>query len=135
MAERYAVAVGAGSLRDRDPRSLSLPHQWTDAGVSVTITGDLGTEHVLHLAVACGVLDEVYAQARTRSLKVAGVHVTAEAGIDPVSAEPTGVEYAVAADSALYPEVVDQLIEAVDESAVIPRLLRGGVAVRRVGHV
>ena len=125
MAERYTVAVATGSLREDE--GVTLPHEWTEEGVSVR--GRLTGAHVLHLAVATCVLNDLYREARD-----AGVHVSAEGGFDLSTGASTGVEYAVALDSGLLPEQVQDLLERVEEVAEIPRALRAGIDVRRVGH-
>ena len=130
MAERYTVAVATGSLREDE--GVTLPHEWTEEGVSVR--GRLTGAHVLHLAVATCVLNDLYREARDRGVALAGVHVSAEGGFDLSTGASTGVEYAVALDSGLLPEQVQDLLERVEEVAEIPRALRTGIDVRRVGH-
>lgn len=133
MAERFSVSVGAGSLREEGSACLQVPHGYTRGGISVR--GDVTGAHVLHLAVACCVLNDVYREARARTLAVSGVYVTAEGGFEEDTWASTGVEYSVAVDSGLAPEVVDELVLIVEQVAEIPRALRQGVDVRRVGHV
>ncbi|SDT12320.1 OsmC-like protein [Nocardioides scoriae] len=130
MAERYTVAVATGSLREDD--GVTLPHEWTEEGVSVR--GRLTGAHVLHLAVATCVLNDLYREARDRGVPLAGVHVSAEGGFDIVTGASTGVEYSVALDSSLLPEQVQELLLQVDEVAEVPKALRAGIDVRRVGH-
>jgi uncharacterized OsmC-like protein len=133
MAERFSVGVGAGSLREVDAGCLQVPHTHTRDGISVR--GEVTGAHVLHLAVACCVLNDVYREARARTMAVNGVYVTAEGGFEEETWASTGVEYSVAIDSGLLPEVVDDLVLTVEQVAEIPRALRQGVEVRRVGHV
>lgn len=133
MGERFTASVGAGTLLDEAPDCLVVPHHWTGTGMSVR--GDFTGAHVMHLAVACCVLNDIYREAERRGLQVNGVHVTAEGGFHTDTWHSTGVEYAVAIDSALLPETVDRLVGAVERVAEVPRALRQGVGVRRVGHV
>ncbi len=133
MGERFTASVGAGTLLDDGADCFVVPHRWTSTGMSVR--GDFTGVHVMHLAVACSVLDDVYREADRRGVQVNGVHVTAEGGFDADTWLSTGVEYAVAIDSALLPEAVDRLVGAVERVAAVPRALRQGVGVRRVGHV
>ena len=76
--ETYAVVVGSGSLRSEDPSAVAMAHRWTDAGVAVLapFTG----AHLLHLAVAGCVLNDVYREAQALGVEVRGVRVTAQGG-------------------------------------------------------
>lgn len=129
MAERYVVELGAGSLREESGQTV--PHAWSDEGVSVHCE-ERGT-HVLHLAVAGAVLDELHRRATTRGLELRGVRVRAEGALDDPDAEALGVDYSVAIDSALLLEEVEGLLADLDPVAGLPESLHAGIAVRRVG--
>ena len=130
MAERYEVAVAAGSLYIDE--GFALAHQWTGAGV--TIDAPFSGPHLLHVAVAGCVLDDVYREAHSRGVAVDGVRVTARGGFDPETWVSSGIEYTVAVDSTVAPGDIEDLLGAVDEVAEIPRALRAGSVVRRVGQ-
>jgi uncharacterized OsmC-like protein len=130
MAERYEVAVGAGTLCIDD--GFALPHQWTGSGV--TVDAPFSGAHFLHLAVAGCVLNDVYREARARGVPVAGVQVTARGGFDADTWSSTGIEYTVAVDSTAPAAEVEALLAAVDEVAEIPKALRSASAVRRIGQ-
>lgn len=74
----YAVACASGSLRSRlDGQPVThLDHRWTDAGVDVlaSFTG----AHLLHLAVAACVLNDLHREADARGFPLNGVLVEAE---------------------------------------------------------
>jgi uncharacterized OsmC-like protein len=129
MAERYAVSVGAGSLVIDD--GYALPHAWTGAGVTVeaTFTG----AHLLHLAVAGCVLNDVYREAEKLGVKVDGVRVTAQGGFDEETWHSTGIEYLVAVDAPTSAETIERLLAVVDEVAEVPKALAAGIVVRRAG--
>ena len=129
MAERYPVSVGAGSLCIDD--GVALPHAWTGAGV--TVEGDFTGAHVLHLAVAGCVLNDIYREARRLDVPVDGVRVTAQGGFEEDTWRSTGIEYLVAVDSRASAEVVERLLAVVDEVAEIPKTLASGTVVRRAG--
>lgn len=130
MPDRYRVAVSAGSLRSGE--GVVVAHAWTDAGISVECAFTGG--NVLHLAVACCVLNDVYREADRRGYAVGGVRVSAEGGFDE-HWHSTGIRYDVALDSRLTPDQIDGLLSTVEEVAEIPRALRVGAEVRRVGDV
>ena len=126
--EEYAVTVAAGSLHV-EGATTRLPHRWTEGGVE---TGAAFTgAHLLHLAVAGCVLNDLFREAAALGVPLDGARVTASGGFDAAWAS-TGVAYAVElagpsdADAA-------RLLAAVDAVAEIPRALRQGVPVRRVG--
>ena len=123
-----AVRVGSGTLRPAE--GLALPHAWTPGGV-VAETAATGA-HLLHLAVATCVLNDVHREAQRLEVPVDGVLVTADGGFDTAAWTSTGITYAVEVDSPAGAADTARLIEVVDEVAEIPRTLRAGAAVRRV---
>lgn len=127
-AESYEVTVGAGSLRAGE--GWSVLHRWTDEGVTVdaAFTG----AHLLHLSVAGCVLNDVYREAVTLGVPLAGVRVRARGGFDTESWASTGIAYDVEVDA---PDAtatdVQQLLDVVDAVAEIPRAVRHGAPVLR----
>ena len=130
MADRYRVAVSAGSLRTGE--GVVVAHEWTDEGISVECAFTGG--NVLHLAVASNVLNDVYREAGRMGYAVGGVRVSAEGGFDE-EWHSTGIHYDVALDSRLTPHQIERLLSTVEEVAEIPRALRAPTEVRRVGDV
>jgi hypothetical protein len=137
MTEDFPATVGAGTLRADSPGGpgpstpvVDLPHRWTPAGARLTT--ELTGAHLLHLAVAGCVLNDLFREAAALGVELAGAQVTARGGFDPATWASTGVDYAVRLDTAAGPADVERLLAAVDAVAEIPRALRQGVAVRRV---
>jgi hypothetical protein len=128
MSEQFEVAVAAGSLRSQAPGAVHFPHRWTDAGVTVeaTFTG----AHLLHLATAGCVLNDLYREAGALGIDLDGVRVTARGGFDEEWAS-TGIAYAVELDSGADPVEAQKLLETVDAVAEIPRAIRAGAPVSR----
>lgn len=134
MAEDYPVTVAAGTLRDDagaadDADVWARPHRWTPGGVHVS-AGFTGA-HLLHLAVAGCVLNDLFREAESLGIPLAGAEVTARGGFDPGTWASTGIAYAVRLDGP-DPEDAARLLARVDEVAEIPRAVRQGAAVRRV---
>ena len=129
MAERYSVSVGAGSLCIDD--GVAVAHEWTGAGV--TVDAPFTGAHLLHLAVAGCVLNDVYREAEKLGLRIDGVQVTASGGFEDGTWRSTGIEYTVAVDSTLGSDEIERLLSVVDDVAEIPRALAAGTAVRRAG--
>ena len=128
MAETYTVVVGAGSLRSTSPDALHAPHRWTDDGV--TVEAPFTGAHLLHLAAAGCVLNDLYREAPALGVELAGVRVTAGGGFDGAWVS-TGVTYTVELDTTADEDAVERLLLRVDDVAEIPRALRAGVPVVR----
>ena len=131
MVDDLEVVVEAGSLRSGDAGAVAFPHRWTADGVSVdaTFTG----AHLLHLAVAGCVLNDLYREAGRLAIELGGVRVRATGGFDPDDGwASTGIRYTVELDTPADPDRLAHLLETVDTVAEIPRALRAGADVRRV---
>lgn len=130
--DTFAAVCTAGSFRGSGAGEpvTHFSHRWTDGGVDVTasFTG----AHLLHAAIAACVLNDLYREAQRRGISIDGVRVTAEGGFSD-DWSSTGVSYRVEVDSPVSPAAVDDLIATVDEVAEIPRALRAGAPVTRVG--
>lgn len=129
------VVVGAGTLRSTADGAVGFPHRWTAEGVTVeaAFTG----AHLLHLAAAGCVLNDVYREAEKLGIEVRGVRVVAGGGFDPETWRSTGIGYSVeveAGPSAGDAEVAE-LLRVVDAVAEIPKAIRAGAGVERVPPV
>jgi uncharacterized OsmC-like protein len=129
MNERYGVTVATGSLKPVGEPVVQFPHRWTAEGVSVT--ADFTGAHLLHLAAAGCVLNDVYREAEKLDIPVKGVRVEALGGYDPDSWQSTGIEYTIHVATSAAPEELERLLEIVDTVAEIPRAIRAGAPVRR----
>jgi hypothetical protein len=124
---QFDVAVGAGSYRSAD--GVPMPHRWTAEGV--TVEAEFTGAHLLHLAAAGCVLNDVYREAAGLGLRLDGVRVTASGGFDTVRWTSTGISYTVELDSPASAADLAQLLAVVDEVAEIPRAIRAGARVER----
>ncbi len=127
----FAVVCASGSLRERlagHDHVTHFSHRWTEGGVDVA-AGFTGA-HVLHLAVAACVLNDLHREAQSRGVPINGVRVEAqgEFGEDWAS---TGITYRVEVDSPADPAGIEELITLVDQLAEIPRAIRAGAPVAR----
>lgn len=127
----FDVVVGAGTLRAAHEGAVDMPHRWTDGGVSVESAFTGG--HLLHLAVAGCVLNDVYREAQRLGIEVHGVRVTAGGAFDTDTWRSTGISYAVQIDSPAPAEEIDRLVATVDAVAEIPQAIRAGAPVERAG--
>jgi len=129
MVDRFEVVVGAGTLRSQDERAVHLPHRWTPEGV--TVQTDFTGAHLLHLATAGCVLNDLYREAATLGIELAGVRVRAAGGFDTQTWQSTGIDYAVELDSAASNDELNRLLGIADAVAEIPRAIRAGAPVHR----
>ena len=130
MDNRFEVAVGAGTMRSASDAVMSFPHRWTPDGV--TVEADFTGGHLLHLAAAGCVLNDVYREAAVLGLELKGVRVSAGGGFDTSTWRSTGISYSVEVSSDAPPDELAHLLEAVDDIAEIPRAIRAGATVQRV---
>jgi uncharacterized OsmC-like protein len=129
MESRFEVTVGAGTMMSASGAAIRFPHRWTPGGV--TVLADFTGAHLLHLAAAGCVLNDVYREAAALGVGVDGVRVTAEGGFDPATWQSTGIDYSVEVSSDSSADQLAQLLERVDQVAEIPRAIRAGAAVQR----
>ena len=129
MSEPYEVAVAAGSLRSTRSDAVHFPHRWTPDGVTVeaAFTG----AHLLHLAPAGCVLNDLYREAEPLGVELRGVRVRAGGGFEPDTWRSTGISYAVELDTSATPSLQERLLQRVDEVAEIPLALRAATSVDR----
>jgi uncharacterized OsmC-like protein len=130
MDNRFEVAVGAGTMRSASSPAVRFPHRWTPEGV--TVEADFTGGHLLHLAAAGCVLNDVYREAAALGIELKGVLVSAAGGFDTETWKSTGISYSVNVTSDAPANELAHLLEVVDEVAEIPRAIRTGAAVRRV---
>jgi uncharacterized OsmC-like protein len=130
MGNRFEVAVSAGTLASASGAVVRFPHRWTPGGV--TVEADFTGAHLLHLAAAGCVLNDVYREAAALGIDVNGVRVTAAGGFDPSTWQSTGIDYAVEVSSDAPAGQLAHLLDVVDQVAEIPQAIRAGATVRRV---
>lgn len=130
MDNRFEVVAGAGTLMSDSSDAACFPHRWTPDGV--TVEADFTGGHLLHLAAAGCVLNDVYREAAKLGIEVQGVRVTAAGGFDTATWQSTGINYQVEVSSDASAGELAHLLEVVDDVAEIPRALEAGATVRRV---
>ena len=133
MSDPFAVVVAAGTLRSSDRRAVQFPHRWTSEGI--TVEADFTGAHLLHLATAGCVLNDIYREATTLGVELNGVRVHAVGGFDTDTWASTGITYSVEVSSPASSEELAHLLDVVDEVAEIPRTIRAGAPVQRVSRL
>ncbi|GGI47553.1 hypothetical protein BCL57_002265 [Agromyces flavus] len=124
----FGVRATAGTLRAAD--GVTLDHVWTDEGV-VAAPATNGAQ-VLHLSVALCILNDTYREADRLGIELAGIAVEADGGFTDAW-RSTGIEYSVTLDSTASADDLERLRAAVDAVAEIPRAIRAGAPVSRLG--
>jgi uncharacterized OsmC-like protein len=130
MDNRCEVTVGAGTMMSPSSTAVRFPHQWPDDGV--TIEADFTGGHVLNLAVAGCVLNDVYREAAALGIEVKGVRVAAAGGFDTATWQSTGIDYSVEVSSDAPADRLTHLLAVVDQVAEIPQAIRAGAPVQRI---
>jgi uncharacterized OsmC-like protein len=130
MEDRFDVVVSAGSLRGAGDHEVRFPHRWTPEGVSVA--ADFTGGHLLHLAAAGCVLNDVYREAAKLGIELDGARVSAGGGFDTDTWRSTGITYSVQISSPAPAERLARLLDIVDSVAEIPRAIRQGAPVQRI---
>ncbi len=128
--DRFDVVVSAGSLRSDGAHAIQLPHRWTSEGVTVEAT--FSGAHLLHLAAAGCVLNDIYREAATLDIQIDGLRVSAAGGFDTETWTSTGITYSVELSSPASPHDLARLLDRVDDIAEIPRAIRAGATVQRL---
>ena len=86
VEDRFEAVVGAGTLMSGSAASVSFPHRWTPEGV--TVDADFTGGHLLHLAAAGCVLNDLYREAAALGIGLRGARVTAGGGFNPATGSP-----------------------------------------------
>ena len=129
MDDRYEVTVAAGTLRSESAQTVRFPHRWTAGGV--TVDGAFTGAHLLHVAIAGCVLNDLYREAAAERIELHGARVRAGGGVDAGTWASTGITYSVEVSSDASADRLAQLLATVDEVAEIPRAVRTGATVAR----
>jgi YbgC/YbaW family acyl-CoA thioester hydrolase len=127
--DQFDVVVGTGSFRSDDAHAIQFPHRWTSEGV--TVEAAFSGAHLLHLATAGCVLNDIYREAGTLGIQIDGVRVSATGGFDTEAWTSTGITYSVELSSPASAQDLARLVDHVDDIAEIPRAIRAGATVRR----
>lgn len=130
----FQARVSAG--RGAEPADATAPEIKLDVpnprAEMTTLATAVTGGHLLHLAVAVCVLNDVYREAQRMGIEIDSVAVTADGafGGDPVVS--TGITYSVDVASPASPDQITRLIAHVDSIAEIPNTLKRVTEVSRV---
>lgn len=94
------------------------------------VVDELTGGHVLHLAIAACVSNDLFREAKARGLTLTRVRVSASGGFEGHPCHSTGVHYAVELEGDAPESDLRDLLEHVEDVAEIPAVLRHGATVR-----
>lgn len=92
--------------------------------------GDLTGGHLLHLAIAACVSNDLFREAKSRGVTLTTVRVTAGGGFEGHPCRSTGVHYDVELEGDAPEADLRDLLAHVEDVAEIPAVLRHGATVR-----
>jgi uncharacterized OsmC-like protein len=98
----------------------------------VTVDAAFSGAHLLHLAAAGCILNDIYREAATLGIQVDGVRVSATGGFDTDTRTSTGITYSVEVGSPASAQELARLLDLVDDIAETPRAIRAGATVQRL---
>ena len=129
---RYEAVVETVDSVDSDlTEPLEIRFQDPRRGVRHRVALDQFTGgHLLHLAVAGCVFNDLHREARQRGITLTHVSVTADGGFDGTPTESTGIEYSIEVAGTASEQELNELVTYVEEIAEIPSAIRAGAAVR-----
>jgi hypothetical protein len=87
--DQFSAIVGAGSFRSIRDDAVRFPHRWTPEGV--TVEADFTGAHLLHLAAAGCVLNDLYREAQALGIRIDGARVRAIGDFDTETWTSTGI--------------------------------------------
>lgn len=128
FAASISTVDSAGAARAVPTTDLAIEHHRTGAAeVSLAVPSG---GHLLHLALATCVFNDLHAAASTQGIVLGRVQVRADGGFDEALTRSTGIVLDVEAEGAAPPEELEALVQDVVEDAVIVRIVRGSTEVR-----
>jgi uncharacterized OsmC-like protein len=114
-----------------DPEALAVEFRNARTGQRQRFSIDAFTGgHLLHLAVAGCVHNDLYREAAARGLTLTHVSVSAEGGFGGEPCGSTGITYRIRVEGTASQVALEELVAHVQEIAEVPSALRIGADVR-----
>ena len=128
----YAASVESkddGTVGAAGPVTVGLRNARTGMLQELSIDEFTGG-HLLHLAVAGCVYNDLWREAAARDIRLTRVHVTADGAFEGDPCRSTGVTYRVSVEGESPESELRALVAHVEQIAEIPSALRLGLEVR-----
>src|SRR5512144_921134 len=130
--DRYEAVVATaddGTLEDGGPLVVEFRNARTRRRAQFSLEEFTGG-HLLHLAVAGCVYNDLMREARARGITLSHVKVSADGGFAGHPCASTGIEYRVRVEGDASESDLEQLVAYVEEVAEVPSAIRLGGQVR-----
>jgi organic hydroperoxide reductase OsmC/OhrA len=118
-----------GTLADAAPLVVELRNARTGRREQLSLDEFTGG-HLLHLAVAGCVYNDLMREARARGITLSQVKVSADGGFAGNPCASTGIEYRIRVEGDASEAELEQLVAYVEEIAEVPSAIRLGAQVR-----
>ncbi len=121
--------TGDGTVGEAGPVVVEVRNRHTGQSHRAAV-GEFSGGHLLHLAVAACVSNDLFREANARGIVLTRVRVSADGGFEGYPSRSTGVEYRIELESHAPEAALRDLVARVDDVAEIPSALRLGAVVR-----
>ena len=122
------IRMGDPGAEAIDPAAFTVTHHLTDRAElrSEVLSGG----HLLHLAVAGCLFNDILRAAQARGITVTDLRVTADGDFSGDPLTSTGITYAIDIAGEAPDEELERMVADVEAAAAILHTLRGGTEVR-----
>lgn len=127
--EARVTTTDDGSKAEARPLTIAFRNQRTGQRQEFSLDEFTGG-HLLHLAVAGCVYNDLFREARARGITLSHVEVTADGGFSGDPCASTGIDYAVHVEGHASTEQLNELLAHVELVAEVPSAIRLGGEVR-----
>jgi uncharacterized OsmC-like protein len=121
------LGADAASAVVNELPAVTINHR--SAGPTMLTLGTCSGGHVLHLAVAMCVYNDLLREARARGIRIERLAVTADGGFAGDPLRSTGITYTIDIAGDAPEEALRTLVELVERIAEVPDMLRHGTTV------
>ena len=127
--EARVTTTDDGTKAEAGPLTIAFRNQRTGQRQEFSLDEFTGG-HLLHLAVAGCVYNDLFREALARGITLSHVEVTADGGFSGDPCESTGIDYAVHVEGHASAEQLNDLLAHVERIAEVPSAIRLGGEVR-----
>jgi uncharacterized OsmC-like protein len=121
--------TGDGTVGEAGPVVVDVRNRHTGQSHRAAVD-EFSGGHLLHLAIAACVSNDLFREAKARGIVLTRVRVTADGGFEGYPSRSTGVEYRIEVESQASRAALRDLVARVEDVAEIPSALRLGAVVR-----
>jgi putative redox protein len=128
--ESFEVRIGLGdpSTDGVDPERFTVTHHLTDrAEIRAEV---LSGGHLLHLAVAGCLFNDILREAKSRGITVADLRISAEGDFGGEPLKSTGITYSIDLEGGAAEDDLRRLVADCEAGGAIPHTLRQGAEVQ-----